>query len=292
MRAETPGARGQSDEPRGEGRKAADATISVGDAELELLPFESRYPRYLADPRRPRMGGAVGRTLGPAVSGASQSRIFLDLGASRSFLELRPKKTSKHALQLDVQAAIFTQFDMAEQLDSIGWDGWYAFHTSWDTGTPFVFRLGLRHLSAHLGDEYEEKTGTRRRGYTREDVSLGAAYRFSPGSAMYVEYGHGYHLGSPDTQRRSLIEYGITHDSQGLWLGGTTGYYAGIHVKQFQENGFDPDVSGQLGLVFRRADDGVKVRVPAVELYTGRAILGEMAEERESYVSFGVWLDF
>jgi hypothetical protein len=269
-----------------------DTTLKLGDAELEILPLYTRYPRYLADPRRPRFGGAVGRALGDPVPGASGSRIFLDLGVSRTFLELRPSSASDSALQLDVQAAVFTQFDLIEKLDSIGWDGWYGFHLSWDTGTPLLLKLGLRHLSAHLGDEYEEKTGHLRRGYTREDVSLALAYRLLPGTAAYAEYGYAYHLGSPDTQARQLLEYGITHDAPGLWLGDTTGYYAGLHIKQFQENDWKPDVSAQLALGLRRSPSGLVIRVPAIELYTGRAILGEMAGERESYVSGGVWMDF
>ncbi len=269
-----------------------DTTLKLGDAELEFLPLRTRYPRYLADPRRPRFGGAVGRTLGDPVPGASESRIFLDLGVSRTFLELRPSPTSDSALQLDVQAAVFTEFDLVEQLDSIGWDGWYGFHLSWDTGTPLVLKLGLRHLSAHLGDEYEEKTGHMRTGYTREDVSFALAYRLLPGTAAYAEYGYAYHLGSPDTQARQLLEYGIAHDAPGLWLGGTLGYYAGVHVKQFQENDWKPDLSAQLGLAFRRSPSGLVVRIPAIEVYTGRAILGEMAGERESYVSVGTWIDF
>lgn len=276
----------------GEHLELRDTTQELGSAELEVLPLFTRYPRYLADPRRPRFGGAVGRTLGPSVPGASRSRIFLDLGVQRTFLELRPSSDSAHALQLDVQAGAFTQFDLIERLDSIGWDGWYGFHLSYDTGTPFLVKLGLRHLSAHLGDEYEEKTGGRRMNYTREDVSLALAYRLRDGSALYVEYGYAYHLGNPDVQRRQLLEYGVSHEADGLWLGGTTGYYAGLHVKHFQENGFEPDVAAQLGFLFRRGPGTLAMRFPAVEAYVGRAILGEMSQEREGYVSLGVWMDF
>ncbi len=278
--AETPSA-----EPR-------DTTLQLGSAELEILPREMRYPRYLADPRRPRFGGGVGRTLGPSVPGASGSRIFLDMAVARTFLEVRPSADSEQALQLDVQAGVFTQFDLIEDLDSVGWDGWYGFHLSYDTGTPLLVKLGLRHLSAHLGDEYQEKNDARRMGYTREDVSLALALRLGSHSAIYAEYGYAYHLGNPELQRRQLLEYGLTHEQPGLWLGGTTGYYAGVHVKQFEESSFSPDVAGQLGLVFRRAPGSLALRFPAIEAYFGRAILGEMMRERESYVSLGIWMDF
>ena len=135
------------------------------------------YPRYMADPRRPRMSLGVIYALDSEIEAVGERRIDLAIGGRYPLLRISPPDQPDRGFEISGEAGFFGQFDMENGLDNLGWDGWYALHASYAPGGPLRYKLATRHLSAHQGDEYQENTGRERMNYTREDVSLGVAWQ-------------------------------------------------------------------------------------------------------------------
>jgi len=114
-----------------------------------------------------------------------------------------------HIYTMQVSVLKNTQFDPGNGLDNIGWDGRYGIFGVWDWNDKVVARIGYRHLSAHLGDEYIEATGRRRINYTRDDLALGLGFFFSEHILIYVEPSWAWSMGNQDRQKRWAAEGGV-----------------------------------------------------------------------------------
>ena len=265
-----------------------DTTFEVGSWQMQLLPAEQPYPSYIADPRRPRMQFGVG-AITSDVPERTNGVINLDAGTRITLLKMQ-KGSNEFAL--DVEGGLFTQFDMFNGLDNMGWDGRYGAYIAWDWSDLIVTRFGYRHLSAHLGDEYIEKTGRRRVNYTRDDFRIGIGYRFLKNSLIYVEPSYAWHLGNPDRQKKEAVEGGIQWEGPYTTWKGSMGFYAGLHMSAYRENDWNPSVTGQVGLNIKRDPRRTRLRI-GLECYAGRAILGEYSlDYDEAYLTIGLFFDF
>jgi len=90
-------------------------------------------------------------------------------------------------------AGLDAVFDSQFQNDGIGWDGNYGLTiTSGKSSSPFALKVALLHVSAHLGDDYEERTQTPRLNYTREELSVAASWRPLARTRLYGGIGAAY----------------------------------------------------------------------------------------------------
>lgn len=270
----------------------ADTTFTLGSRWLlELDPDDQPYPDYLADPRRPRMQVGVGAA-DSEIPETSSSRVMLDLGTRYTLLKILPTGQGKNAFSLDVEGGLFTQFDPGNGLDNIGWDGRYGIFTVWDWSDKLAARVGYRHLSAHLGDEYIEQTGRRRVNYTRDDLAFGLSYSLNKNVTVYAEPSWAWSMGNENRQKRWAIEGGAQYvGPRDLW-NDSTAYYLGAHVRAFDETSWNPGVSIQTGFHVKRDQHSSNLRL-GLEGYIGRAILGEFAlDYDEAYLTLGIFFDF
>ncbi len=191
-----------------------------------------------------------------------------------------------------MEGALFTQFDLMNSLDSVGWDGRFGVWAVHDWSHRVVWRAGYRHLSAHLGDEYIEITGRKRVGYTRDMLALGVSFLADEHLTVYVEPTWAWGLGNPDRQKRWSVEGGISYTGPQVLWNGSTAWYGGVHVRSFQETGWEPGISVQTGYRVKRDPGSSNLRL-AVEGYVGRAILGEFAlDYHDAYLTLGLIIDF
>lgn len=256
----------------------------------ELNPTVQPYPHYLADPRRPRMHIGVG-VYDNEIPRTSALRWNVDLGTRFTLFKVSdPKGVNEFAL--DIEGCLFNQFDLGYSTDSVGWDGRFGGYVVYDWSDTIASRIGFRHISAHLGDEYIEATGRSRVNYTREDLRLGISVRIKEYITAYVEPSWAFHRGNEDRQEKLAIEGGVQYEGPRTMWNNSTAFFTGIHVASYKETGWRPGLSFQVGYHIKREKKANDIRV-ALEAYAGRSQLGEYAlDYNERYVSLGVFFDF
>lgn len=242
------------------------------------------YPVYLADPRRPHTALGLLFATESQLPASGDSRFALDIGGR--YPVVRFERVDGLRVQVYGEAGFFGQFDRLNSLDEIGWDGWYAVQTGIDPGGPLRLKVGLRHLSSHLGDEFVIRTGRRRIDYTREDLSLAVAWT-RDGVALYADGGVAFARSFPD-QEPLVVQAGAQYVSPPRW--GPIGWYAGVDAKAFQEDSWDPSVCLEIGLALPLARSGPTWRL-GLEGYAGRAILGEFSRFEEDYIALSLGID-
>jgi hypothetical protein len=263
-------------------------TLPVGDAwrlSLDSDGADPVYPRYLADPRRAQVGVSAFLASGSALPDSGGARFALDLGVRMPVFRLESGRGFR--AQFYAEAGWFGQFDTANSLDEIGWDGTYALYEAIDLGGPWRFRLGIRHLSGHIGDELVLRTGRARINYTRDEGMVGVAWVRS-GFAAYLDYGRLFTT-SFAGQGAGQLDAGIQFERPQRW--GALGWYAAANAKAFEEDDWRPGVAVELGLTLP-VDHGCTTWRASIEGYSGRAVLGEFSRYHENHVAIGLGLDF
>lgn len=270
----------------------ADTTFRIGSNwRFELDPNDQPYPDYVADPRRPRMLVGVG-VADSEIPETSSGRVMLDLGTRYTLFRIHAGSASRNEFALDIEGGLFTQFDLGRGLDNIGWDGRYGIFAVWDWNDRIATRVGYRHISAHLGDEYIEATGRARIDYTRDDLAFGLSYFLNERFTIYVEPSWAWHMGNTQRQEPWAIEGGLNYEGPRKMWNGSTAFYAATHLRAFDETDWNPGVSVQTGLHVKRSRSSSNLRL-GLEGYIGRAILGEFAlDYDEAYLTLGIFFDF
>jgi hypothetical protein len=145
-------------------------------------------------------------------------------------------------------------------------------------------QLGTKHVSSHVGDEYAERTGRRRIGYTREELVAGAAWSIDGRWRTYVEAGSGYKTKEDIGQERGRLQLGLEHEAS---LGDRLGWYAALDVQSFEERDWQADPTLQAGLLVPSGDRRWRV---GIAIHDGAVPIGEYYQVDETYVALGLWL--
>jgi len=264
-------------------------------AEGRLFPDGTLYPPHVASELRPGFG-LVLFAADSGVEEAGSPRFGLRLGGRFGLVRWTPEIGDDGVrrggppvpLQLDLDAGFRGQFDVENSLDNIGWDGNYGLTLSADLGDGWALRGGLYHTSSHVGDEYSEKTGRQRIGYTREEVIAGVSWVRSASWRYYLEGGWSYNSDDNELRQPGRLEVGAEWRGDPRFVAGRAGWFAALDVAAFEESDWSPDLTLHAGLAF--AGDGREWRVGIV-WYDGRNPIGEFFQAEESYVGLGLWLD-
>lgn len=257
---------------------------------LVLSPATELYTRPIADPHRPGFSVTYRHYAKSEIIDAGRSRIGIKLGGSYGLFRLHPAGKPDRGIQLDVGGNFLGQFDLDHGLDNIGWDGLYHFVLTGGDGGGTAVKFGTSHDSSHVGDEYAERTGRRRLGYTREEVVLGVSKEFFLLWRAYIEAGRAYHLSNEAVMEPWRSQIGLEFETQRQGTGGGTAWYVAADGSFFQENDWHGNVTLQLGLVISQDEIGRRYRF-GVEYYRGRSVLGEFFQNHETSLSFGFWWD-
>lgn len=257
---------------------------------LTLSPLTELYPRSIADPRRPGLSVTYGHFTRSEIAGAGNSRLGIRMGGSYGLLRLHPVGEPDRGFQLDAAANFLGQFDLDHSLDNIGWDGIYGLFFTWADGGGWAFKVGAHHDSSHVGDEYAERTGRRRIGYTREETVLGVSRTFARHWRLYGEAGRAYHRSNKEIMEPWRAQAGLEYEQPPRLWGGRMGWYAAADCSSFQENDWRGNIALQLGLVIPQDDIGRRYRF-GVEYYRGRSVIGEFFQNDEASLAVGFWWD-
>ena len=264
---------------------------------FQVFPPSNLYPRYAADPRGPQFGVMLLAFPSPRIPDSGDQRVGLKLGGRFGLLRIRPQGQPQdqpesgwqvRGWQVDIEAGFTGQFDIEHSLDNLGWDGTYAFLVSSEIRPGVHLQFGTKHVSSHVGDEYAERTGRRRIGYTREELAAGAAWSFAPRWRSYAEAGWGYAPKKEIGQEPGRLQLGLEHEAAGSLRGGRLGWYATLDLGSLEERGWRIDPTLQLGLLVPSGNRRWRV---GLGYHDGSVPIGEFYQVDEPYIALGLWLD-
>ena len=254
---------------------------------LWLLPVGAVYPGYIADLHRPQTAVMAHFYSRPGIDDSTDVRTGLDIGGRFGLLRLDPASPGGRSWQLSVDASFNAQFDSNEKLDNIGWDGKYGLTLTTSSGGPLSFKVAVLHNSAHIGDEYAERTGRERIDYTREELIVGLAVRPARGWRVYADGGYGYYS-LTEEQMPWRAQAGLEYTTRASLLGGRFSWYAAVDFSGTEERDWRLDTSVQTGLT--TTSGGRRWRF-GVQYTDGRPPLGEFFQCTEAWFTFGLWID-
>ena len=256
---------------------------------ITLLPATDLYPSYMAALREPRFALKIMSMTRRGIEQTPRSRLGTWVGGSVGLFRVHPAGQSGRGFQLQLGAGGFAQWE-EQGRDGIGWDGVYRVLGTWTTGEELAFRVGISHMSSHIVDEYIENTGRRRIGYTREEMVAGARCGLNGSWQPYLEVGYA-HLMRSALQEPWRFQTGLEYTSGPAWWNGRAGFFAALDAQSHQENQWKVSTALQMGLRIPVRELGRTYRV-GLEVYRGRAPMGEFFQADESHVALGWWLDF
>lgn len=253
---------------------------------LWLFPANDVQPTFIADPYRPVNAAMFQLYSRTGIYDSTSVRTGLSAGGRFGIFRLDPAEPGGRSWQISVDAGLMAQFDSNHKHDSVGWDGHYGFGVSTARGA-WSFRLAMLHTSAHIGDEYAERTGRERIDYTREELVWTTAYSVSRGLRVYGEMGYGYYL-LTEEQRPWQVQAGVEYTSRHTLMGGRLAWYAATDLSATEERDWRLDLAIQGGLT--ATSNGRRWRL-GVQYIDGRPPLGEFFMDTEAWFTFGVWMD-
>ncbi len=252
------------------------------------FPTTALYAPYSADPRRVDFGLQILGYSRSQIPDSSNLRFDLKSGGQFHFLRIHPQGHEELGWQFSLEAGFNSQFDIMKHLDNIGWDGRYGFLVTNAQSKNLSFRFGYLHDSSHVGDEYMQRTGRLRIGYTREEFAAGASWLTDNGWRFYGEYAHARYMGNQDLQKPGRMQFGVEWQQARPVEGLMRGWYAGADVSAMQERDWRRDISVTTGY---RLDTLGKTWRFGVDWYTGRPPISEFFQHNETYLGFGMWVD-
>lgn len=256
-------------------------------ARFELFPDGDVYPVYVADPHRPTNAIQMGVYPEPEIPEALSPRAALSAGGRFGMLRIVSAQPGGRSFQVSIEAGLDAIFDSQHRNDAIGWDGNYGLAFTTASASRLAWKVAVLHVSAHLGDEYQDRTDTSRINYTRQEVALGASWRCSPRLRAYSEVGVAYSERSAQ-QEPWRLQLGLERESRPKLWSGRFATYAAADFSSMQERGWHLDTTIQGGIVTR---SGGRTSRLYLELRDGRPSVGEFFRFSETVITFGFRID-
>jgi len=261
------------------------ASNSLAAPTSALFPHESIYPVYIADPLRPTFNAQNQFYAHSTIVSTGKNRFDLKLGAN---LLMYQDELLQQPWQFSLIAGFHGQFDNEHSQDNIGWDGIYGFSITTRQNRYLAWRVGMKHISSHIGDELIERTGRSRIAYTRQELRAGLAWSPQDKTTIYSEAGYAYDLRNELLQRPWRLQLGAQYQDPVIIWQKQLDWYGAFDLSAYEENNWDINTTIQLGFA---AKSGTHHWRLGLEFYDGRSQLGEFFQDNERYASIGLWFD-
>lgn len=258
----------------------------------KAFPRGDLFSPLLADVKEPRFFVSLRqfKTFGQTISRDFDRFTMASVAYGGTFgLARWPGRTSSEGLQLSLDGALFAQFNMNSPSHDL-------LNADYTVGIPVTYRRGgfslrfrLYHQSSHLGDEFLLRYHPTRVNLSFESFQL----ILSGESRHWRVYGGGeYYVDQyPHDLRPGGLQGGVEYRSVDP-LFGTAKFVAGLDVKSFQENSWNPSYSLKAGFAFGAGwPDRPGLRLMA-EAYHGFSPYGQYYTQRVQYVGMGLYFDF
>lgn len=254
------------------------------ESSSELFPQDQVYPAYLANPLRSTFSIQTLFFDKSSIANTGDRRFGLKLGGR---VGLYRKRSKQRTWQLTLEGGFHGHFDRGYSEDNVGWDGIYAMSFDVRENEELAWRLGLHHISSHIGDEIAQRTGRTRINYTRQEARAGLMWVFLPHWQSYAEMGWAYDVNNKVLQKPWRAEVGIQYEKLRNVFN-RFGFYTALDVSTYEESNWDINTTIQIGLL--SATDERRWRF-GLEYYDGRSQLGEFFQDTEQYIGLGLWID-
>lgn len=274
------------------------STSSAGDVELPetskpkkagiWFPPNDFYPRYVADPLRPQNALTIQWLPHTEIPDTNASRFGLRTGGTLGIYRWHPQGDTKRGWQLSFEGGMSAQFDIGYSFDNTGWDGFYGLILAWKPKHNLGFRIGSKHDSSHIGDEYSVRTGQQRIHYTREDAILGVSWEMMPRWVLYSELGYGNGYAGSVT---ATIQVGTQYNTEQTYWKNRASYFVAFDSISYEESDWRTRVTIQTGYMIPVGNRSSVHRI-AIEAGLGRSVMGQFAHHDESWVAIGWFYDF
>jgi hypothetical protein len=218
----------------------------------------------------------------------TNQRFGLRLGGNFGIYRWHPEGNPDVGWQLDFNGGFSGQFDIGYSWDNTGWDGFYGLVLTWRPSPELGFRIGSRHDSSHIGDEYMERIGQPRVKYTREEGILGVSWSFRPRWDLYGELGYGNGISGTVTAR---IQTGLQYISPRKHWKGRASWFTALDIQTYEETDWSTRLTAQIGYLIPIGDRSMQYRF-AVEFGTGRSVMGQFHWDEETWLGVGWFVDF
>lgn len=250
----------------------------------EFFPQDQLYPAYIANPLRSTFSFQTLFFEQSSIASTGLRRFDLKLGGR---LGVYRKVSEQRKWQFTLEGGFHGQFDRDHTEDNVGWDGIYAMSFDVLESKNIAWRVGLHHISSHIGDEIIQRTGRTRVNYTRQEVRAGLMWMFLPDWKSYTEVGWAYDFNNKVLQKPLRAELGIQYEKLRNVFN-SFGFYTALDVSSYEESNWNINTAFQIG--FLSANDERRWRF-GLELYDGRSSLGEFFQDNEKYIGIGLWID-
>ena len=251
---------------------------------VTLFPAGDVYPVYVADPQRPANAMLFRFNTQNGIPATAMRRTSLSAGGRFGFV--RVETADRRSWQVSMDAGLDALFDTDHSDDAIGWDGNYGITVTTASG-PWSLKVGVLHVSAHVGDEYEDRVHRTRIDYTREEVAVGVGWRPSPRVRVYGETAHSYQLLNPQ-QQPWRVQQGVEYELPSSLWEGRFAWYVAADLQSMQERSWRIDRVVQGGVVTRSSGHTYRL---LIEYYNGRPPISEFFSTSEINVTFGLRIE-
>lgn len=258
---------------------------------FSLAPVTHIYPPYLADQKRVTFAMQILSVSQTDIPDTGNKRFGLRLGGRPELFNYQwsaePGGTVKR-LQANLEVGFRGHFDITRSLDNIGWDGNYGLIFSYQGSDFAACRFGVYHTSAHVGDEFAERTGRQRIEYTREELLAGLMLNVAPRWQVYAEGGYAYNLKNKPLQQHKRVQTGIQYQQHGFTFSPRAGWFVGFDVAAYEERDWHTSRSYIIGYSWQAQPHVWRL---ALEYYDGETPLGEFFQHAEQYSGISLQLD-
>jgi hypothetical protein len=261
-------------------------TWSSATRTIELFPPADVYPVYVADPHRPTNLVANNFYTTTRIPTARSPRVVLAGGGRFGILKFAPAADTGRSWQISLEAGFDALFDSQNKLDGLGWDGNYGVMVTTAAGA-LGLKFAVLHSSAHLGDEYADRTGIERVNYTREELAVGVSWLLRPSLRVYGEAGVAYTMRS-EQQEPWRLQAGVEYERRPTLFGSRMAWYAAADLSTLQERGFRLDNALEGGLVTRNGSRAYRL---FIQFYDGRPTLAQFTRYPETSLGLGFKVD-
>lgn len=253
---------------------------------VAFSPDRDLYLTYLADPRQSRSGSKVQF---PLRRDDREDNVKIEnvLGGHRPLVGWSDPAHPEVEMQLLIEAAVFSRFDIGEAWDLDAAD--YRF------GFPFLYRVGevvLKihpyHITSHLGDEFISREGRKRDSYHLDELAVGVSSATDAPWRIYAELGIAVYTGPETSSGRAQVgaEYFFAPISERVTP------FVALDLQTRNEIDWSWNAAAMVGLMLApKSGDGHGLR-GTLEYYRGNDVQTQFKSDREQFLALGFAADF
>jgi hypothetical protein len=184
-------------------------------------------------------------------------------------------KGGRWSYQFNCQAGVFSQFqESIDDFELVSSDFYVGIPLELQYDRHHRFRFNLYHLSSHLGDEFQERTGRERISFSQE--VLRSTYFYYPNRGTRFYLGGEYAVRMDPDVGEAVFLAGVEHDFWDKW-------FAGVDLRSLERNDWSVASSARVGRYFGEGNMFV-----GIEAFDGPLQVGQFFREERTYLGLTI----